>query len=320
MNTKYILIVLGEPYSIFSEIIGRYFSKKKIKRKKIILIGNYNLLKKQLKKINYKIKINKIENFRQSETDTLNLINIDFFHKKTFTKITSKSNSYIEKCFEETLKIIKKSYYQSYLINGPVSKTTFLNKKYLGITEYLSEKTKSKNPVMLIYNKKLAVSPITTHIPVKRVSKSLSKRKIVNNVINIDKFYKKILKKKAKFAILGLNPHCESVDKISEEQKIIIPSIKFIKKKGINIKGPFSADTFFLKSNIKNFDVVIGMYHDQVLTPIKTLYNFNAINLTLGLPFLRISPDHGPNASMMGKNKSDPASFFYAMKFLNKIN
>ncbi len=62
------------------------------------------------------------------------------------------------------------------------------------------------------------------------------------------------------------------------------------------------------------------MYHDQVLTPIKTLYNFNAINLTLGLPFLRISPDHGPNASMMGKNKSDPASFFYAMKFLNKIN
>ena len=320
MNTKYILIVLGEPYSVFSEIIGRYFSKVKIKKKKIILIGNYNLFKKQLRKLNYKININKIENFKQSKANILNIINIDFFHKKTFTKITSKSNTYIEKCFDESLKIIRESYYRSYLINGPVSKKTFLNKKYLGITEYLSKKTKSKNPVMLIYNEKLSVSPITTHIPLKQVSKNLSKRKIVSNVTNIDKFYKRMFNKKAKFAVLGLNPHCETVDKISEEQKIINPAVKFMRSKGIKVKGPFSADTFFLKSNIKKYDIVIGMYHDQVLTPIKTLFDFNAINLTLGLPFIRISPDHGPNEAMMGKNKSDPASFFYAMKFLNKIN
>ena len=73
--------------------------------------------------------------------------------------------------------------------------------------------------------------------------------------------------------------------------------------------GPFAADTFFEK-NIIDFDVAVGMYHDQVLTPIKTLYNFNAINLTIGLPFIRISPDHGPNFAMLGKNKSDPSSFF----------
>ena len=118
---------------------------------------------------------------------------------------------------------------------------------------------------------------------------------------------------------MGLNPHCETIDNISEEKKIIIPAIKFLKKANLNVEGPFSADTFFLKKNINKFDVVIGMYHDQVLTPLKTLYNFNAINLTLGLPFIRISPDHGPNNKMIGKNVSDPSSIFYAMKFIKKI-
>ena len=93
------------------------------------------------------------------------------------------------------------------------------------------------------------------------------------------------LRKKPKIAVLGLNPHCETIDKFSEEEKIIKPAINFIKNKKINISGPFSADTFFLKKNLKKFDVVIGMYHDQVLTPMKTLYKFDAINLTLGLPF-----------------------------------
>ena len=85
------------------------------------------------------------------------------------------------------------------------------------------------------------------------------------------------------------------------------------------ISGPFAADTFFMRKNLTKFNIVIGMYHDQVLTPIKTLYKFNAINLTLGLPFIRISPDHGPNADMLGKNKSDPSSFFYAMNFIENL-
>ena len=105
--------------------------------------------------------------------------------------------------------------------------------------------------------------------------------------------------------------------KIPEEKKIIIPAINFLKRNKILINGPFSADTIFLKDKIKKFDVIVGMYHDQVLTPIKALYNFDAINITLGLPFIRISPDHGPNTSMLGKNKSNPQSLIEALKFLN---
>ena len=168
---------------------------------------------------------------------------------------------------------------------------------------------------MLIYNNKLSVSPLTTHIPIKYVAKNINKKKLISNVTKIDKFYKTVLKKNAKFAVLGLNPHCETIDSYSEEEEIIKPSIEVLKRNKINIDGPFSADTFFLKNNMNKYNVVIGMYHDQVLTPIKTLHNFKAINVTVGLPFLRISPDHGPNESMLGKNKSDPLSLYYAIKF-----
>ena len=125
--------------------------------------------------------------------------------------------------------------------------------------------------------------------------------------------------KMPRIAITGLNPHCENFLGKSEEINIIEPAIKILQKKKIKITGPFPADTIFLEQNYKKFDVVIGMYHDQVLTPLKALKGFSAINITLGLPFLRISPDHGPNYQMIGKNKSDPASIFYAFDFLDKL-
>ena len=318
MNTKYIVIVLAEPYSVFSEILGKYFSKKIRSKKKIIIIGNIKLFEDQLKVLRYKINLNEINNLSEASINKINIININFEYKKIFTKISSKSNDYIENSFKKSLQIILQKPKDFILINGPVSKKSFLKKKYFGITEYLSKKTNSKNEVMLIYNDKISVTPITTHLPLKKVVKKVTKDKICNTIFEINNFYKNRLKRKVKIAILGLNPHCETTDKFSEEEKIILPSIKFLRKNRINIDGPFPADTFFLKKNINKYDVAVGMYHDQVLTPIKTLYNFNAINITVGLPFVRISPDHGPNSNMLGKNKSDPSSFYYAMRFAEK--
>ena len=170
---------------------------------------------------------------------------------------------------------------------------------------------------MLIYNKKLSVSPLTTHLASKRCSQKISKKKYIIHVKLINDFYKTNFNKKPKIAITGLNPHCESNFNNSEEDKIIIPAIKYLKQRKFNVDGPFPADTIFIKDYIKKYDVIIGMYHDQVLTPMKTLFNFDAINITLGLPFIRVSPDHGPNTSMLGKNKSNPQSLIEALKFLD---
>ena len=317
MNTKYILVILGEPYSTFSEIIGKYFKRKKKLKRKIILVGSKSLLKKQLHDLNYLFELNEIKSIKKAKQNIVNIIDVKFNYKKIYSKVSIKSNNYIRKCFDISLKILKNNN-NCILINGPITKKTFLKKRYLGITEYLAKKTNSNREIMLIYNENLSVSPITTHIPIKNVTKKISKNKIIKNTSMINEFYKKHFNKKIKIAILGLNPHCETNNKFSEEDKIIIPSINYLNDSGINVDGPFPADSFFMKKNIKKYDVVIGMYHDQVLTPIKTLFNFNAINITIGLPFIRISPDHGPNWTMLGKNISDPSSFFYAMNLINK--
>jgi 4-hydroxythreonine-4-phosphate dehydrogenase len=170
---------------------------------------------------------------------------------------------------------------------------------------------------MIIYNKKFSVCPLTTHLPIKYVAKNINKKEIINKVKLIDKFWKEKFSKQVKIGVTGLNPHCESIDIFNEDKNIILPTIKKLKKLKYNIEGPLSSDTIFLKNNRKKFDLVIGMYHDQVLGPIKTLFEYDAINITIGLPFMRVSPDHGPNETMLGKNKSNYLSLFNSIKFLD---
>ena len=203
-------------------------------------------------------------------------------------------------------------------MTGPISKKTFLNKKYLGLTEYISKKFNVKKSAMLIYNKKLSVCPITTHLPLKLVTKNINKKLIIEKIKIINDFYKIKFNIKPKIALLGINPHCESIHKFNEDEKIVKPTVKYLQKLKYKISGPYPADTIFLKKNIKNFDIIVGMYHDQVLTPIKTLFEYDAVNITLGLPFIRVSPDHGPNEKMVGKNISNPLSLIRAISFLDK--
>ena len=301
-DSKPILVVAGDSKSVFLEIFFKSFKKS---RRNLILIVNKDILIHNIKILNMKLQINEIDNkgiyAKNLKKKFINFINVPYSKKK--------EKKYIEKCFDIALKFIQKDK-KIGLINGPINKKNFLAKKFAGITEYLASKTKCLNKeVMLIYNKNLSVSPLTTHIPVKKIHSNISKTKIINHVKKINDFYIKTHKKKPKIAITGLNPHCESNFQNSEEEKIIIPAIKYLIKKKYSIFGPFPADTIFLKKNYKKFDSIIGMYHDQVLAPIKSIYNFSAINITLGLPFLRISPDHGPNIKMFGKNISDSKAY-----------
>tara|TARA_B110000444_G_scaffold190255_1_gene179808 strand:- start:353 stop:1324 length:972 start_codon:yes stop_codon:yes gene_type:complete len=321
MNFNPIIIVWGEPNSIFTEIFLKSL-KKYNSRKPLILIGSFKLFKDQIKKLKISFNLNLVNIIKNDLNNLskkkLNFINVNYNYKKPFEKISLKSNNYLSNCFNLAFQI-SKNHNISGLINGPISKKYFLKKKFQGITEYLANSYKNKeNFAMLIYNKSLSVLPITTHLPVDKISKKISKKTIILKSTLIDNFYKKFLSIKPKIAICGLNPHCENFFNKSEEMRIITPAINHLKKKKMIIDGPFPADTIFLEQNRKKFNVIIGMYHDQVLTPIKALHGFDAINITLGLPFIRISPDHGPNYNMIGKNKSNPQSLLNAIKFLNK--
>ncbi len=320
MNSKSILIVSGEPNSIFLEIFFKVLESQKFKNP-LILITSEHLLKLQMKKLRYKKKIRLIKPSEitkyKLDNKSINLINVNYDNVNAFEKISRKSNLFIQNSFKTAFKILKQNKIKKF-INGPISKESFLNKKFLGLTEYISRSFLKKKTCMLIYNKTLSVCPLTTHLPIKLITKNINKKNISDKVFLINNFYMKKFGFKPKIAILGLNPHCESIHKFNEDDKIIKPTVEYLKKK-YNVSGPYPADTIFLKNNRKNFNVILGMYHDQVLAPLKTLYEYDAINITLGLPFDRISPDHGPNEKMLGKNISNPLSLLKAIKFLEKF-
>ena len=316
MKNKSIVIVNGDPESTFNEILIKTLKNKVLRNIdfSIIMVCSEKLFKNELKRLNTRINFQKFKSNNSLSKNNIFIIDIPFNHKDLSVK---NKNLYIKKSFDVGLNLIKENSSLA-LINGPISKSTFLKGKYNGMTEYLAYKTRSLNEVMLIFNKELSVSPLTTHIPINKVTNNIKKKIIVSKIISINKFYKKFLGFEPKIAITGLNPHCETFAGKNIEKAEILPAIKILKKKKIKILGPFSADTIFLKKKRKEFDVVVGMYHDQVLTPMKTIFGFDAINITIGLPFVRITPDHGPNYEMFKLNKSKPDSLIQAFSFLKK--
>ena len=310
MKSKPIIIVAGEPNSIFFEIFFKSIRLKKYKSP-LILICCVSRLKQQMKELNFKKSLRLIElnNLKKINLDNkkINIINVNLKLSKT----------YIKKCFDIAFKLIRDDFTNK-LLNGPINKKKFLDKKYLGVTEYVAKRFGQNKIAMLIYNKKLSVCPLTTHLPLQLVAKRVTKKLIEEKIIIINNFFIKYLGFKPKIGVTGLNPHCESILKFNEDDKIISLAIKSSKRKRYKVEGPLPADTIFLKNNRKNYDVILGMYHDQVLAPIKTLYEYDAINITMGLPFLRVSPDHGPNEKMVGKNLSNPLSMTKALNFLDQ--
>jgi 4-hydroxythreonine-4-phosphate dehydrogenase len=319
---KNIIIVLGEPNSISSEIFLKSINYIKKTKLNFIIIGNYSLLKKQANYLNFKKNIN----FRLSKIDNLpkvkfNFVNIDYKQLKPFDLKTNKSDKFVKKCFECAVLLLKRKLACG-LINLPINKSKFTKNRYNGITEYIADKTNNKNKEnMLLFNEAFSVLPLTTHIPIKEVYKEITHKKIEKACKNINNFYLKTIKrKKFKIGILGLNPHNGENGYIgNEEKRIIIPAIKRLRKK-YPIIGPLSPDTSFLQRAKLKIDVLIGHYHDQILTTFKTKFNYDAINITIGLPFLRISPDHGVGSEIVGKGVADPKSFKKAIKFFSKYN
>ena len=318
---KKIILISGDPNSINSEIIYKSWKKlSKISKQNTFLISNFNLINDQFKKLNYKIAIElvkDIHNYKKSES--LKIINININYRNPFDVPYKTSSKFIKKSLNlaHNLALDKRVVG---IINCPIDKR-LLKKSEIGVTEYLASKclVNKNTETMLIKNNNLIVSPVTTHSDIKSVSRKIKKSLILNKIKTIYKWFLKIHKKKPKIAILGLNPHNAELRKNSEEIKEIIPAIKSLNKLKINVDGPLVADTLFIK-NYKNYNVIVGMYHDQVLGPFKTLYKYDAINLTLGLKYNRLSPDHGVAKDKILKKKSDPTSLIRCIEYLQRIN
>ncbi len=316
---KKIILVAGDPNSINSEIIYKAWSKLNNKNKKnLFIIGSHDLIKNQFRKLNLKKNIIKIRNL-DNKSSAIKIIDIPLSYNDPFNVSVNNASKYVIKSINlaHKLSLLKEV---KGMINCPIDKKLLKKSKKVGITELLAFKCniKDNSEVMLMFNKKLSVVPLTTHHSLSSISKRIRKDLILKKINTLNFHFKRIFKKKPKIGVLGLNPHNAELKYNSEEKTQIIPAISKLKKQKLKIQGPLVADTIFI-DKYKNFDVIVGMYHDQVLIPFKTLFHFNAINITFGLNYLRVSPDHGPAVDLIKKNKANYSSLYNCIKFLEKL-
>ncbi len=202
------------------------------------------------------------------------------------------------------------------LVTAPISKASLnlSGLKYPGHTEFLASLTDSKDVAMMFYSEPLKIALHTTHLSLREAMDEIKKKKIVVKAKLIAREFEKLIKKKPKIAICGLNPHAGEMGLFGkEEKKEIIPAVEDLRKQHLDVSGPFAADTIFLRVlQRQEFDLIFCLYHDQGLIAMKSL-NLKSVNITLGLPFIRTCPDHGTAFDIAGKNLADPSGMIQAI-------
>jgi len=325
MNKNIIGITMGCAGGIGPEIIVKAYISNKLNFKKTLILGDASIIEYYLKKSKSNIKLNILQNFTKETKLENNQINILDFNNCNIKKIKfgkvdkysgKASIDYIVKgvdlCQQKIL---------SAIVTCPINKDS-VNKAgsmFPGHTELLGYLTETKNYGMLLIGKYLRVLLVTKHIGISNVSKTLNKKKVIDIIKLADISLKKDFNiKKPKIAVLSLNPHNGENGLFGNEEKnIIIPAINSVKK-NINVEGPFSADTLFPKVK-NNYDCVVCMYHDQGLIPLKLLSFGKGVNITLGLPIVRTSVDHGTAFDIVNKNLANEGSLIEAIKQAKNI-
>lgn len=204
------------------------------------------------------------------------------------------------------------------IVTGPINKSSISSAGYKGFeghTEYLAERAKAKKFAMMFAGDKLKIVLVTRHIAMKDVPRSLTRDKIISAIELANDSLRRLFRIKSPvIAVAGLNPHAgENGSFGSEEENIIAPAIRMASKNIRNISGPVSPDAVFNAAISGRYDVVVSMYHDQALIPFKLLYFDKGVNITVGLPYVRTSPDHGTAFDIAGKGVADPSSMIEAL-------
>jgi len=217
----------------------------------------------------------------------------------------------------------------SAVATNPSAKSTLLRAgfRHPGHTEYLAELAERHHPgrrwvpVMMLASDILRVVPLTVHVPIARVPELLSVPRVVETVrIVVEAMAADFGIAQPRIAVTGLNPHAGEAGTIGREEVATIgPAIAVLQSEGLVVTGPHSADSLFHSEVRKRYDAVVTMYHDQALIPIKTLAFDHAVNVTLGLPFVRTSPDHGKAFDIAGTGRADPSSLIAALKLAARI-
>lgn len=294
MISKPTFVSLGDPSGIGPEVFIKAINDQKLRQhlSKIILVSSSKVIEGAISAIGVKQKINLISDIKNAQPNSINLINVDGCTDFVLGEPTLNNSEFIVDCLSKAADLALTN--SSCLVTGPLNKSIIQKhvQNFTGHTEFLKRKFNANEVLMYMTNGNLHLGILTTHIPLKDVPNAISRDLIKNKYKLLHHGLMDIFKLTSpKIAVLGINPHAGEFGTIgNEEQNTILPAINELRDEGYDAYGPVSADTVFTQTK---YDAVLSMYHDQALPVLKTTDFNKTVNITLGLPFLRVSVDHG---------------------------
>nr|BAL58000.1 4-hydroxythreonine-4-phosphate dehydrogenase [uncultured prokaryote] len=323
-----IAITMGDPTGVGPEIICKALAKETIrKRARICVIGDRSVMERVSSLFAPHLPINPVDKPEDaSDPGSIHVLSLTAFppegiiYGRPTGLIGAGMFSYIRKAAELAMEGRIDA-----VVTAPINKKAiteagfFTDSKrfvFTGHTEFFLNFAGSSEVAMMLAGRKLKVVPVTTHIALREVCNVLTKQRIISCIRLVHKGMKLFFgKERPRIAVSALNPHAGEGGIFGrEEELIIIPAIEEARAEGIDVSGPYPPDTVYFHGSRGLFDVVIGMYHDQCLAPLKLLHFYDAVNITLGLPFIRTSVDHGTAYDIAGKGLADERSMVNAIK------
>ncbi|UQY80839.1 4-hydroxythreonine-4-phosphate dehydrogenase [Candidatus Hepatincola sp. Av] len=329
---KCVALSAGDPNSIAPLITLKAWLQLKDTNQYFVLVSNLKYMEAVLKYYNTTIPlkpVNTMNDVYSSFKEALPIFNINT--KPSYVAgVKNYHNSEFVLQSLDTALYITNTNKTCALVTNPVDKSLvnkycqWANKlPFSGHTEYLAQKTHSLNPVMMMCtpDHNLKVVPLSTHMSLQNAIKSIKPTFIAKKVLIIHQFIQKHYGiKNPKYLFMGLNPHAGDHGLLGyEENQIIIPTLKLLNSYNIRCDGPVAADSAFIGNNMDKYDVIFGMYHDQVLTPFKTLFFDKGVNVTAGLNLIRTSPDHGVAFDIAKTKYANPNSLIAAISMAHRF-
>ena len=319
-------ITMGDPSGIGPEIILKSFEKSIISSKKVVIIADFNIMAASYSILNIKsFRLNVVRNISDCKFDRglLNILDLQLVNMNEFqpAMLQPGSGNAAFECIRKAIELARNGEIDA-IVTAPLNKEALhmAGHKYPGHTEILADLTGTMNYAMLLYDKKLSVIHVSTHVSLLESITGL-RRERIERVIELAYGTMKILcGGEPRIAVAGLNPHAGENGMFGNEEIMeIVPAVKKMKGRGINVEGPFPPDTVFLQAVKGRYDIVVAMYHDQGHIPLKLLGFNSGVNVTVGLPFVRTSVDHGTAFEIAWQGKASDGSMIEAIKLAVRL-
>jgi 4-phospho-D-threonate 3-dehydrogenase / 4-phospho-D-erythronate 3-dehydrogenase len=327
VKRKIVGITMGDPSGIGPEIILKSFENPEIQACAIIVIGDFSVMKaayKMLKIKSYELNsVHEVTNAR-FKPSVLNILDLDLISPEDIHPGTlqAASGSAAFECIKKAVELVSNKEIDC-ITTAPLNKEALYlaGYNYPGHTEILAGLTGTKDYAMLLYEKRLSVIHVSTHVSLMQALTGLSRERIEKVIELADGAMKRLKNGVPRIAVAGINPHAGENGLFgSEEQEIIKPAVMNMKQRGIDVTGPVPPDTVFLQAVRGTFDVVVAMYHDQGHIPLKLLGFSSGVNVTVGLPFIRTSVDHGTAFEIAWKGIANEESMINAIMLSIKLS